>query len=357
MKLYDLIIIGAGPAGVNAASVASDNGLSVLILEKGRDLIKRRDLISGWFGRGIFDAGNICAADYLFNNKKAIKESLKPFKKILSDKNNFSNLGTTIATYYFNKLQKKIDIIFNAEALKVEKENEEFLVHTSKYIFHSKKCLISTGKYSIELVKSICNSLNINTISESIDVGARIEIPTSRVKDLNEKLIINDPNISDVRINSFVGEWEELDILSAFGYKPPGKESRKTNFMVGLEIKKPLEDVIKDIKIVNILSNDRIKCERVFEYMEGKSVLKHINIFDNLKIAFEKIERFLPSFTNYATMYVPEVRFSGIFFVSTEMKSSLFGLYGAGECTSKVSNISGAMGSGIVAGQNIVKEI
>ena len=33
-KLYDLIVVGAGPAGIMAAKVAAQNGLSVVLLER-----------------------------------------------------------------------------------------------------------------------------------------------------------------------------------------------------------------------------------------------------------------------------------------------------------------------------------
>lgn len=37
-KNYDVIIIGAGPAGIFTALEIADTGLSVLILEKGLDI-------------------------------------------------------------------------------------------------------------------------------------------------------------------------------------------------------------------------------------------------------------------------------------------------------------------------------
>ena len=33
--MYDLIVIGAGPAGLSAASRAQQNGMSVMVIEKG----------------------------------------------------------------------------------------------------------------------------------------------------------------------------------------------------------------------------------------------------------------------------------------------------------------------------------
>ncbi|MEJ2628767.1 MAG: FAD-dependent oxidoreductase, partial [bacterium] len=38
MKTYDIIVVGAGPAGTTTARVASEQGASVLVLEKKRDI-------------------------------------------------------------------------------------------------------------------------------------------------------------------------------------------------------------------------------------------------------------------------------------------------------------------------------
>ena len=40
-KTYDVVIIGAGPAGIFTALELADTGLSILILEKGLDIRER----------------------------------------------------------------------------------------------------------------------------------------------------------------------------------------------------------------------------------------------------------------------------------------------------------------------------
>ena len=40
-ELYDVIIIGAGPAGIFTALELADKGLKVLLLEKGRNIDQR----------------------------------------------------------------------------------------------------------------------------------------------------------------------------------------------------------------------------------------------------------------------------------------------------------------------------
>ena len=75
MKNYDVIIIGAGPAGIFAALEMAETGLKVLILEKGRDISARAcpihtrgtkclhckpcGILCGWGGAGAYSDGKL----------------------------------------------------------------------------------------------------------------------------------------------------------------------------------------------------------------------------------------------------------------------------------------------------------
>ncbi len=71
---FDLIIIGAGPAGIFTALELADTGMSILILEKGLDIRERialnknkqakaadryANIVSGWGGAGAFSDGKL----------------------------------------------------------------------------------------------------------------------------------------------------------------------------------------------------------------------------------------------------------------------------------------------------------
>ena len=74
VKTYDVIIIGAGPAGIFTALELADTGLSILIVEKGQDIRERiatsrnknalpkdkvRNVVCGWGGAGAFSDGKL----------------------------------------------------------------------------------------------------------------------------------------------------------------------------------------------------------------------------------------------------------------------------------------------------------
>ncbi|MEE3453494.1 NAD(P)/FAD-dependent oxidoreductase [Dialister sp.] len=74
MKNFDVIIIGAGPAGIFTALELADTGMNILILEKGLDIRerialnkdrkappkdRRANIVSGWGGAGAFSDGKL----------------------------------------------------------------------------------------------------------------------------------------------------------------------------------------------------------------------------------------------------------------------------------------------------------
>jgi flavin-dependent dehydrogenase len=68
-KLYDLIVVGAGPAGLMAARTAAENGLSIALLERKTDIPKMRRL----------DGGAIGINEYMFDQMVTFNPKAKRF--------------------------------------------------------------------------------------------------------------------------------------------------------------------------------------------------------------------------------------------------------------------------------------
>ena len=62
-NMYDVIVVGAGPAGLMAARTAAENGLRVALLERKTDIPKMRRLDGGAIGNGF---GAVIPARVLF---------------------------------------------------------------------------------------------------------------------------------------------------------------------------------------------------------------------------------------------------------------------------------------------------
>lgn len=166
--IYGLIIIGGGAAGLMSAIKASENGLTVALIEKNAKL-GRKVLISGAGQCNITNTGSI--SDFLTKygkNSKFLRNSLYDFTPtdLMSFyKDNGLNLyirndgkifpeskkaGDVVSLLYDLCRKNHVDIIVNTKVVSIIYENN-FIVETrfsellDKKIFNSKNILITTG--------------------------------------------------------------------------------------------------------------------------------------------------------------------------------------------------------------------
>jgi thioredoxin reductase (NADPH) len=123
----DLLIIGAGPAGLSAAQAAAREGLSYLVIEKGTiaDTIRQYPV-----GRTLFSTPN-----ELEMNEGALKPCReKPTREEL------------LSHYVHFVLAHDLKINTDEEVVGVEKlEPESFLIHTNKHDYRASRILFAIG--------------------------------------------------------------------------------------------------------------------------------------------------------------------------------------------------------------------
>jgi len=150
-KIYDVIVIGAGPSGVSAAAYTKRKGLDTLIIyEK--------------FG------GQLNYTDKIFSNISAkhgekCKELIDRYKYALE---------------YEKVVEKK------EKVLDVVKDKNIFLVRTTKNIFYSKTVIIATGRVPKEIKLPFDN----NVPKELQRVHNFIDYPYSTLKKVKNVLIV-----------------------------------------------------------------------------------------------------------------------------------------------------------------------
>jgi predicted Rossmann fold flavoprotein len=163
LKIYDLIVVGGGPAGIFASIYAAKRKLEVALIEK-KNNVGKKILVSGSGKCNLSHQGEI---NYFLNrygdNGKFLKNVLYKYKP--EDLINFiESKGLKMETLengkIFPETMKSTDIlnllIIEMKKLKVEtfknsgvistiKENDLFKVATEKETFTGKNLLISTG--------------------------------------------------------------------------------------------------------------------------------------------------------------------------------------------------------------------
>lgn len=161
--MYDVIVIGAGPAGIMASITASSRSKKVLLIDKNNQIGKKLEITGG--GR--------CNLTNLKNNNEfitAIPNNNKFLYSTLSNfnpqdiYNYFNNLGVKLKMENDNRIfpmdnksitiinalnkeliDKKVNIKFNEIVTNIKKNNNYYIVITNNTEYKTKKIIIATG--------------------------------------------------------------------------------------------------------------------------------------------------------------------------------------------------------------------
>lgn len=236
MKQYDVIVIGAGPAGIFTGLELAGSGLDVLIIEKGRDISSRRcpknltyktcvnckpcDILCGWGGAGAFSDGKLTLTTEFGGMLDAYIEKSKVSElihyvdqiyvkfggpqKVYGDENkeeirriqrvaaaadlNFvpariRHLGTDnnfeILSRMREYLSDKCEIRTGTavESIVVENGNYVGVELAGGEIVKSKYLVAAPGREGAEWFVGQAQKLGLSLVTNPVDIGVRVELP------------------------------------------------------------------------------------------------------------------------------------------------------------------------------------
>ena len=243
--MYDVVIIGAGPGGIFTAYelMKKRPDLKVAVFEAGKQLEKRHcpidgdkvkscisckscSIMNGFGGAGAFSDGKYNITNDFggtlyehIGRKKALElmeyvdeinvshggentamysTAGSNFKKLcMQNKLTLLNasvrhLGTDInyvvLKNLYEELKDKVEFFFETVVSTVKKTNDIYTICYDDKTIECKNCVISVGRSGSKWMESVCESLEIPTQSNRVDIGVRVELPAAIFSHITDEL-------------------------------------------------------------------------------------------------------------------------------------------------------------------------
>jgi len=315
MNQYDVILIGAGPGGIFSAYELSRRRpeLRIAVFERGGELSTRKcpidgkhitscvhcptcAIMNGFGGAGAFSDGkyNITNAfggtlyEYIGRDealslmryvdeinaayggsKTRLYTTASSSLKTLCLQNNLHlldaqvrHLGTDInyevLTNLYNVLQDKVTFFFHTPVAAVRHEGELFVVRTGHgEEYAAPFCVISVGRSGSKWMETVCADLGIETESNRVDLGVRVELPADVFRHITDevyesKIVYKTEKYQDL-VRTFcmnprgavVNEnTNGIVTVNGHSYEDPAKQTNNTNFalLVSKHFTEPFKD-------------------------------------------------------------------------------------------------------------------
>ena len=454
---YDVIIVGAGPGGIFTAyelkKIAPEK--KVAVFELGRELQRRKcpidgekikscvkcpvcSIMSGFGGAGAFSDGKYNITNqfggtlYEYVGKQKAIELMQYVDginlahggagtKLYSTANTqikrmclenglhlldaqVRHLGTDInyvvLENLYAELKDQVDFHFNTAVESIEKTENGFMIHSSKGDFECARCVVSVGRSGSKWMESVCESLNIPTLSNRVDIGVRVELPADIFAHLTDelyesKIVYRTEKFEDL-VRTFcmnphgvvVNEnTNGIVTVNGHSYEDPSKHTENTNFalLVSKHFSEPFKDSNGYGESIARLSNmlgGGVMVQRFGDLVRGRrsteariaesfvtptlaatpgdlSLVIPKRILDGIIEMIYALDKIAPGTANDDTLlYGVEVKFYNMEVdIDERLETCSKGLYVIGDCSGVTHSLSHASASGVYAARCVLEDL
>ena len=450
---YDVIIIGAGPGGIFSAYelIQQNKKLKIAVFESGSPLEKRRcpidgrkvkscikcptcAIMSGFGGAGAFSDGKYnITNDFggtLYEHigreealslmryvdeinvshggerTKMYSTAGTQFKKICLQNKlklldaSVRHLGTDInyvvLENLYDELKNKIDFYFHTPVAEIQANEGTYRIICKEHSYDCERCIISVGRSGSKWMEGVCRSLNIETKSNRVDIGVRVELPAVVFSHLTDELYESkivyrtekfEDNVRTFCMNPYgiVVNENTNGIITVNGHSYEGEDKRTENTNFALLVAKHFSEPFKDsngygesiARLSNMLGGGVI-VQRFGDLVRGRrtnekrlaestviptlaatpgdlSLVLPKRILDGITEMVYALDKIAPGTANDDTLlYSVEVKFYNMEVdIDENLETRYSGLYIIGDGSGVTHSLSHASASGIYAARQI----
>ena len=452
---YDVIIIGAGPGGIfSAYEFAGKSDLTVAVFEEGGPIEKRHcpidgkkvkscincktcSIMNGFGGAGAFSDGKYNITNDFggtlhehIGREKALElmhyvDSINvshggegtsmystagtALKKVCMQNKltlleaSVRHLGTDInyvvLKNLYDEMKEKVTFFFYSPVSRIERTEEGFQVFTEEGSYTCKTCIISVGRSGSHWLQEVCADLGIETTSNRVDIGVRVELPApifSHITDeLYESKIVYRTEKYEDNVRTFCMNPKGIVVnentngiitVNGHSFEDESRKTENTNFalLVSKRFSVPFKDSNGYAESIAKLSNmlgGGVIIQRFGDLERGRrSTQKRIDegtvrptlsatpgdlslvlpkrILDGIIEMIYALDKIAPGTANEDTLlYGVEVKFYNMGVqVDENLETKYKGLYVIGDGSGVTHSLSHASASGVYVAEKILEE-
>lgn len=450
---YDVIIIGAGPGGIfSAYEFAKKSDRKVAVFEEGGPLDQRRcpidgkkikscigcktcSIMNGFGGAGAFSDGKYNITndfggtlhEYIGREKAlelmyyvdsinvshggqdtkmfstagtSLKKTCMQNKLTLLEAS-VRHLGTDInyvvLSNLYDEMKDAVDFFFFRPVESIRKLEEGFEVITKEGNYTCDACIISVGRSGSHWLQEVCEDLGIETTSNRVDIGVRVELPApifSHITDeLYESKIVYRTEKYEDNVRTFCMNPRGIVVhentngiitVNGHSFEEETKKTENTNFalLVSKRFSVPFKDSNGYAESIAKLSNmlgGGVIIQRFGDLERGRrSTQKRIDegtvrptlsatpgdlslvlpkrILDGIIEMIYALDKIAPGTANEDTLlYGVEVKFYNmVVTVDQNLETKYKGLYVIGDGSGVTHSLSHASASGVFVADQII---
>ena len=299
----------------------------------------------------------------------------------------------------YNEMKDNIDFHFLEPVKKIEILRDGYGIISEKDRYECSKCIVSVGRSGSKWVEEVCKDLYIETLSNRVDIGVRVELPAQIFAPLTDSLYESkivyrtekfEDNVRTFCMNPYgivVNEnTNGIVTVNGHSYEDPAKHTENTNFalLVSKHFSEPFRDSNGYGESIARLSNmlgGGVMVQRFGDLIRGRrsnrqriaesyvvptlaaqpgdlSLVMPKRILDGIIEMIYALDAIAPGTANDDTLlYGVEVKFYNMQVeLSPDLETKHRGLFVIGDGSGVTHSLSHASASGVYVARKIAEE-